>query len=93
MKVTIAKIELFMRESQTLKDKRRVIKSLIERIKNRYNVSIAEVGDNDSCKKSTIGIAIVSNDTKFNDRQLKEIINFIDSNPLVMIIKSEIEIW
>lgn len=93
MKVTTVKIELFMRESQTLKDKRRVIKSLLERIKNRYNVSISEVGDNDSCKKSTIGIAIVSNDVKFNDRQVKEIIDFIDSNPLVMIIKSEMEIW
>ncbi|MEO0289419.1 MAG: DUF503 domain-containing protein [candidate division WOR-3 bacterium] len=93
MKVTVVKIELFMRESQTLKDKRRVIKSLIERVKNRYNVSIAEVDDNDSCKKSTIGIAILSNDTKFNDKQLKEIINFIDSNPFVMIIKSEMEIW
>ncbi|MEJ5306911.1 MAG: DUF503 domain-containing protein [candidate division WOR-3 bacterium] len=93
MKVTTVKIELFMKEAQTLKDKRRVIKSLIERIKNRYNVSISEVDDNDSCKKSTIGIAIVSNDTRFNDRQVKEIINFIDSNPLVMIIKSEMEIW
>lgn len=93
MKVTTVKIELFMKESQTLKDKRKVIKSLIERIKNRYNVSISEVDNNDSCKKTTIGLAIVSNDVKFNDRQIKEIVYFIDSNPMVMIIKSEMEIW
>uniref|UniRef100_A0A7C3J6X2 DUF503 domain-containing protein n=1 Tax=candidate division WOR-3 bacterium TaxID=2052148 RepID=A0A7C3J6X2_UNCW3 len=93
MKITALRIELFIKESQSLKDKRRVIKSLIERIKNRYNVSIAEVGDNDSYKKSTIGLALVSNDVKFNDRQVKEILDFIDANPLVMIIKSETEIW
>ncbi|HAF06952.1 MAG: DUF503 domain-containing protein [bacterium] len=93
MKITTLKIELFIKESQSLKDKRRVIKSLIDRIKNRYNVSIAEVGDNDSYKKSTIGLALVSNDVKFNDRQAKEILDFIYANPFVIIVKSETEIW
>ncbi len=93
MRITSLKVELFLKESQSLKDKRRVVKSLIERIKNRYNVSISQIDNDDSLKKSIIGIVIVSNDAKFNDQQLKEVLNFIESNPLVLIVKSELSVW
>lgn len=93
MKITSLKVELFLKESQSLKDKRRVVKSLIERIKNKYNVSISQIDKNDSFKKSIIGIVTVSNDARFNDQQLKEVLNFIESNPLVLIVKSELNVW
>ena len=50
-------------ESNSLKDKRHIIKSIIGRIQSRFNVSIAEVGLNDSWKTSIIGFACVTNDT------------------------------
>jgi uncharacterized protein YlxP (DUF503 family) len=61
----------------SLKDKRKIIKSLIERLKNRFNISISEVDHNDSKSSAMVGIAVVSNDTRFVNQQLDKIIDFM----------------
>lgn len=78
MVVGICNIELVMFENHSLKEKRHLIKSIIDKIKHRYNVSIAEVGEQDKWQKSEIGIACVSNDRKYVDGVLQKIINYID---------------
>lgn len=85
----IIKLRLFSPNS--LKEKRMIIKSLIERLKHRFNISISEVDDNDLWQISTIGIAIVSKDRKFADEVINKIINFIDNFDNVEIINCEIE--
>ena len=61
----------------SLKGKRSVIKSLIGRLKSRFNISIAEVDHQDSKTRAVIGIAIVSNEGRFIDRQFDSIIEFM----------------
>lgn len=64
----------------SLKEKRMVIKSLINKVKNKFNVSISEVDNQDNHKILTIGIACVSNDTVQINSILDNVINFIEAN-------------
>ena len=77
MTVGLLKIHIHLHGVHSLKEKRRIVKSLIERLKSRYNVSAAEVAANDSKQLAVIGIAVVSNDGGFLDRSLDTIISFI----------------
>ncbi len=61
----------------SLKDKRSVVKSLIGRLKSRFNISISEVDQQDNRGRAVIGIAIVSNDSRFIDQQFDSIIEFM----------------
>lgn len=86
------RVKLMIYESNSLKDKRQIIKSIIERLKSRFNISIAEVDLNDSWKTSIIGFACVSNDTNHANQILSNVIKFIDGDNRVEIIGEEIEI-
>ena len=85
-------LKLMIYESNSLKEKRQVIKSLIERIQSRFNVSIAEVDLNDKWALSIIGFACVSNNKKHINQTISNVLNFIDGDSRVEIIDSEIEI-
>ena len=61
----------------SLKEKRSIVKSVIGRLKSRFNISIAEVDHQDSKNMAVIGIAIVCNETGFIDRQFDAIVNFM----------------
>ncbi|HHY42857.1 MAG TPA: DUF503 domain-containing protein [Thermoanaerobacterales bacterium] len=80
MVVGILTVELSLGDIFSLKEKRQIIKSVIDRIKNRYNVSIAEVDKQDLKRQATIGIACVSNSSKLVDRQLDLILDFLESD-------------
>lgn len=64
--------------SSSLKDKRRVIKSVITRIQNRYNVSIAEVDEQDHLQLTTIGMAAVANTRKRVEQELNVALKLLD---------------
>lgn len=68
-----------------------ILRSLIERLKNKFNISIAEVDDNDLWQVATIGIAIVSKDTVYANEVINKIVDFIDNFGDVEIIDYEIE--
>lgn len=72
-----AKICLHLQGTDTLKDKRRIVKSLIGRLKSRFNVSAAEIDRLDNKRTAVIGLAVVSNDKTFTVSQLDTIVNFI----------------
>jgi len=69
--------QLHLQAIRSLKEKRAIVKSLIERLKNRFNVSVAEVDHNDSKNSCLIGLATVSNDSRFVNQQLDKIISFM----------------
>lgn len=85
-------LKLMIFESNSLKDKRQVIKSIIGRIQGRFNVSVAEVDLNDSWQSAIIGFACVTNDTNHANQILSNVIRFIDEDGRVEIIEQEIEI-
>ena len=87
-----AKICIHLRGVMTLKDKRRIVKSVIGRLKSRFNVSAAEVDRQDNKRMAVIGIAVVSNDRTFTISQLETVKNFIynDGRFYVGDVKTEI---
>jgi uncharacterized protein YlxP (DUF503 family) len=92
MLVGICHIELFLPESGSLKDKRSVLSSIKRNIQNRYNVSIAEVGENDKWQRGILGIAMVSNERKFIDQTMTAVIKVIDRDSRAEIIDHLVEI-
>jgi len=77
MLVGVMTAQLHMQGLSSLKAKRSIVKSLIGRLKSRFNISVSEVDHQDSKSSAVIGIAIVCNDSRFIDQQLDSIINFM----------------
>ena len=78
MIVGVCAIELLLAENHDLKGKRRVLKSIKDRVRNRFNVSIAEVDDLEAWQRSTLGVACVSKDRAFVERTLAQVATFVD---------------
>ncbi len=89
--VGILNIRLVIRSANTLKEKRRIIKSLKDRIKNNFNVSISEVGFLDHCQYSRLGIAMVGNDRRYVNSTLSNLVNMFRSIASVTLVNYHIE--
>lgn len=92
MFVAIAKISLSIPDSGSLKSKRHVLRKVLDKVKSRFNVSIAEVADNDLWQRATIGVAAVSNDHSFAQESIDKVIRFIDEMYVAPIISRQTEI-
>ena len=79
-------------DAQSLKQKRMVLRSVKNRLMNKFNVSVAEIGSNDKWQVGELGIATIANDSKFVHSALEEVKNFIQTNPAVRVIESDIEV-
>ena len=77
--VGVCRIKLRLPENSSLKGKRSVIKSVIALVRNKFNVSIAEIEDLDAWQAATLGITCISNDTQHSNEVLSRVVNFIDS--------------
>jgi uncharacterized protein YlxP (DUF503 family) len=75
--VGICKVKLRLPDNLSLKGKRQVVKSLVARLKNKFNVSVAEVEDNDLWQLATIGISFISNDQRFTNEVLSKAVEFV----------------
>ncbi len=93
MIVGVLRVELSIGEAQSLKDKRRVIKSIKERLTNKFNVSAAEVDAQDVWQRSVIGIALVANESRFVHSCLDKIIDWIRRQHTVTLIGCEKEVF
>lgn len=92
MLVGLLTLDLHFPEAHSLKEKRKVLKSIKDRIRSRFNVSVAEVDGNDLWQRSLIGIACVANETRFINTVFDEIIgNTILTNHSVELIESSRE--
>jgi len=92
MTVGIARIQFRLHGNQSLKEKRKVVKSLIDKSRHRFNVAIAEVEDQDLHQLATLGIAVVGNDGRLLNSVLDRVLNFMDSLALADLIGHEIEL-
>ena len=77
MIIGTASFRLQIPAAQSLKDKRQVLRSVLARVRNEFNVSIAEVGDQDRHRISEIGVAVVATDQRHAHQQLQAVLNFI----------------
>jgi len=92
MHVGILQIELGIGDAMSLKDKRRVVLSLKDRIAHGHNVSIAEVGALDEHRRAILGIAMVSKDKAYVEGGLTKLVDFIRMTTSVNLIDYSIEI-
>jgi hypothetical protein len=77
----------------SLKDKRRIVKSLTERLQSRFNISIAEIAAQDSHRIAVIGLAVVANEGSFVRRQLDAVLDFLRNDNRVVPGKIDREIF
>lgn len=92
MHVSVCQIELRLPENHSLKGKRHVIESIVTRLQNKFNVSVAEVDSQDLWQLATLGVACVSNHRRHADEVLANVVKFIVQNyPDVELLSSEIE--
>ncbi len=86
-------LQLWIRipDAMSLKDKRRAIKSIKDRISNRFNVSVAEVGLLDSRREAELGVAIVSNDSRYAEGCLSKVVNLVQSRVKLELLDYSIE--
>jgi uncharacterized protein YlxP (DUF503 family) len=93
MNVGTCRVKLRFPENQSLKGKRQIVKSIVTRLRNRFNVSVAEVDDNDLWQLATLGIACVSNSKRHTNEVLSKVMSFIANGHFELeIVDYEIEI-
>lgn len=76
-----------------MKSRRFVLSSLKSKIRNKFNVSISEVGETDKWQRITLGIAVVASERRFIDETITQVINFIDGDGRAEIIDHSLEVF
>lgn len=93
MVVGIAKIDLiFLSAPTSLKEKRQVLRRIKDRVKNKFDVSIAEVGNQDLWQRGELGVAVVTTDSTASEQILNSVLNYIESEGTVEIVGRDIEL-
>ena len=93
MNVGICRIYLRLPENLSLKGKRQVLKSVVTRVRNKFNVAIAEVDNHDSWQLATLGICCVSNNTRYTNQVLSKVVEFVTNSRFdIEILDYQIEI-
>ena len=93
MVVLVAEVELYLPESGSLKDKRQVVKSVKERVRGRFNVSIAEVDHLELWQRCGLALAAVSGDAARAEELMSKAIRFIEQDYRVEVSAQSVERW
>ena len=91
--VGLLKIDVQIPECRSLKAKRKIVQSITTRLRQRFNVSVAEVGFQDKWQRCRIGVCVVSNDGRLVDSQLRKVLNFLEGTGLMIVLDFDIEIF
>ena len=81
-----------LHDCHSLKGKRSVIKTIINQIRNHFNVSVAEVGANDVYQRAEIGFTLAGSDHGLNNTKIDKILNFVEDLGLAEVVDTEMEI-
>ena len=93
MNVGVCKINLRLPENSSLKGKRQVLKSITARVRNKFDVAVAEVDNHDRWQLATIGICCISNNSRHTNEVLSKVVDFVTNSRFeVEILDYEIEI-
>lgn len=91
MTVGVLRLTLYLPENHSLKGKRSVLRTIKARIRNKFNVSIAEAGDHDLWQRALLGISQVGTDEAFVDKALREVVRSIDDMQIAELGEEELE--
>lgn len=92
MIVGTCELRISLAGARSLKDKRRVISSLKSRIRNKFNVSVAEIDAHNFIQSATLGVAQVANDTRYLDSSLAKLVDMVRTFPAARLVDYSIEI-
>ncbi len=92
MFIAVAKVTLSIPDSGSLKSKRHVVHKVLDKVKARFNVSIAEVEDNDLWQKATLGVAAVANEHAFAQESVSKVLKFIEDLYVAPVIACSTEV-
>ena len=91
MTVGIARLTLFLPEAHSLKEKRMVLRRVKDRARQKFNLAIAEVGENDVWQRALLGVAVLGNGRRFVESALDEVVRFVRSEAEVTNVEREIQ--
>ena len=86
------RVRLLVRESRSLKDKRQVVRSIKDRLRNSFNVSVAEVEAQDHRQLAVLGMAMVSNEARPIRTAFQEIVQALKSHPVAEFIDHQVDV-
>ena len=93
MVVGTLRIEFRLHDNRSLKGKRKIVRSMVDKVKSKFNAAIAEVGSNDKWQKIELGISTIGNDRRHVDASLNSIFTFLESLYLAEIVDADTEIF
>jgi len=91
MTVGIARVTLFLGEVHSLKEKRMVLRRVKDKAQQKFNLAIAEVGDNDLWQRAVLGLAVVGSGRRFTESALDEVVRFVREEAEVTNVEREIQ--
>jgi len=91
MAVGLLSLDLHIPDSNSLKDKRRVLRRLLDQLHDQYNVSAAELGDHNIWRRSQIGIVCLSNDRAHTEQVLQSALGLVDRDPRLEVLQATVE--
>lgn len=92
MVVGTLEVELLIPEARSLKDKRRVVRSVIDRLRHRFHVAGAEVAENEVHNHAILGFAYVSNDARHAASVLEKVLTFLRNSPDALVGQHDLEV-
>ena len=92
MKIGLSRIHFHIAEAQSLKQTRQVMRSIKDRLRNQFNVAVAEIGSNDLWQTGELAVVTVANEHRFVDSMLQKINNFFEEQLPIRVIEGRIEI-
>jgi uncharacterized protein len=93
MNIGVGKVSVRIPENMDLKGKRQVLKSITSRVRNKFDVAVAEVDDNDSWQRATVAYCCISNNKRFSNEVLSKVYSFIENSAFdIEILDYSIEI-
>ena len=89
--VGVCHLDLVLPQGSSLKGKRQVIKSLVTRVRDKFNVSISEVGGHDLWQRARVGICLIGTDKRFVNSSLDKVLDYIEGLGLLEVVSSDVE--
>ena len=91
MHVAVLEVHLDMPGVRSLKEKRGIVKSVLERVRNRFQVAVAEVAHQDQWQSAGLGFAAIGNDVAVLQSRLQKVVQFIENGPAGIIVDYQVE--
>ena len=91
MHVGILQVHLHVPDARSLKDKRRIVRGLLDRAKARFDVAAAEVEDQDVWQSAVVGFACVSNEARHAAEKMSKLLDWIRESPAASVVEHELE--